>query len=168
MALMELIRRNLDPAKTDTAVPPTVMVAIDLDDLLKATGQADLVGTDEHIDAETARRIACEAGLTTLIGRRGEILDLGRSMRTAPPRFKRALAVRDGHCVFPGCRMTPNRCRAHHIAWWDRDHGPTSLENLCLLCWHHHHLVHEGGWTLTRTDDGTIEIRRPDGTLLQI
>jgi hypothetical protein len=169
MALMELIRRSLDPGKADTAVPPTVMVSIDLDDLLKATGQADLIGVDEHLDPETVRRIACDAGITRIInGPRGDILDLGRSVRTAPPRFKKALAVRDRHCVFPGCRMTPNRCRAHHIRWWDRDHGETSLENLCLLCSHHHHLVHEGGWTLTRAPDGTIEVRRPDGTILQI
>jgi hypothetical protein len=168
MALMELIRRSADPGKADTAVPPTVMVSIDLDTLLKQTGRADVIGVDEQIDPETVRRIACDAGLTTLIGRRGEILDLGRSVRTAPPRFKKALAVRDRHCVFPGCRMTPNRCRAHHIRWWDRDHGETSLENLCLLCSHHHHLVHEGGWTLTRAPDGTIEVRRPNGTILRI
>ena len=39
MALMEIIRRNLDPTHTDTQVPPTVMVTITLDELLKKTGR---------------------------------------------------------------------------------------------------------------------------------
>src|SRR3954451_25119140 len=91
LALMSLIRRALNPDLADTQVPPTVMVSISLDDLLKATGRGDLIGTDEHVDAETVRRIACDAGITRIItGPRGEILDLGRSVRTAPPRFKKA------------------------------------------------------------------------------
>jgi hypothetical protein len=64
--------------------------------------------------------------------------------------------------------MPPNKCRAHHIAWWDRDTGPTSLANLALLCHHHHHLVHEGGWQMSRGPDGTLEFRRPDDTLLEL
>jgi hypothetical protein len=169
LALMELVRRAVNPDLADTQVPPTVIVSIDLDTLLKGTGRADLIGCAEHIDAETARRIACDAGITRIItGPRGEILDLGRSARTAPPRFKKALAVRDRHCVFPGCRMPPNKCRAHHIAWWDRDTGPTSLANLALLCHHHHHLVHEGGWQMSRAPDGTLEFRRPDDTPLTL
>ena len=39
MALMEIIRRNHDPAHADTQVPPTVMVTITLDELLKRSGQ---------------------------------------------------------------------------------------------------------------------------------
>jgi hypothetical protein len=33
------------------------------------------------------------------------------------------------------------------------------------LCSSHHHLVHEGGWTLTLTPDRTITLTRPDGTI---
>ena len=42
--------------------------------------------------------------------------------------------------------------------------GETSLQNLALLCHHHHHLVHEGGWKLTRAPDGQLQFHRPDGT----
>jgi hypothetical protein len=64
--------------------------------------------------------------------------------------------------------MPPNKCSPHHILWWGKHFGPTSLWNLALLCHHHHHLVHEGGWTMTRAPDGTLEFRRPDGSLLII
>jgi hypothetical protein len=33
---------------------------------------------------------------------------------------------------------------AHHIEHW-ADGGATSLDNLTLLCSHHHRLLHEGG-----------------------
>ena len=169
MALLEIIRRNHNPAHTDTQVPPTVMVSITLDELLKQSGRGDLIGTHEHVSSETIRRMCCDANIIRIVtDGASEILDLGRTVRTAPPRFKRALAARDRGCVFPGCDRPPGHCRAHHIKWWDRDGGETSLQNLALLCHHHHHLVHEGRWTLTRAPDGTLQFHKPDGTLFQL
>jgi hypothetical protein len=34
---------------------------------------------------------------------------------------------------------------AHHIVHW-ADHGPTCLENLVLLCGHHHRVIHHTPW----------------------
>ena len=169
MALMEIIRRNLNPAHADTQVPPTVMVTITLDELLKRSGHGDLIGTHEHVSSETVRRLCCDANLIRVVtDGASEILDLGRTVRTAPPKYRRALAARDRGCVFPGCDRPPGHCRAHHIKWWDRDDGETSLQNLALLCHHHHHLVHEGGWKLTRAPDGHLQFHRPDGTPFQL
>ena len=162
MALMEIIRRNHDPAHADTQVPPTVMVTITLDELLKQSGHGDLIGTREHVSSETVRRLCCDANIIRIVtDGDSEILDLGRTVRTAPPKYRRALAARDRGCVFPGCDRPPGHCRAHHIRWWDRDHGETSLQNLALLCHHHHHLVHEGGWKLTRAPDGQLQFTDP-------
>jgi hypothetical protein len=36
------------------------------------------------------------------------------------------------------------------------------MTNLVPLCRHHHHNVHEGGYTLVLAPDGHVEIRRPD------
>jgi hypothetical protein len=35
------------------------------------------------------------------------------------------------------------------------------------LCWHHHHLVHEGGWRLRHDDRGRLRCVRPDGMELR-
>jgi hypothetical protein len=35
------------------------------------------------------------------------------------------------------------------------------MDNLIPLCRFHHHLIHEGGWTLTLTPDGTVQVERP-------
>lgn len=43
----------------------------------------------------------------------------------------------DCTCQHPGCDRPPSQCEAHHLWHWARG-GPTDLDNLQLLCWHHH------------------------------
>jgi len=40
------------------------------------------------------------------------------------------------------------------------------VTNLALLCTFHHHLVHEGGWSVARGEDGELEFTAPDGRAL--
>ncbi len=67
-------------------------------------------------------------------------------------------------CQFPGCN---NRewVDAHHIIHWARG-GETKLDNLVLLCGHHHRLVHEGGFGISRRVDGDLVFHRPDGRVI--
>jgi hypothetical protein len=76
------------------------------------------------------------------------VLYLGRRRRTATRTQRAALLVRDRHCQFPGCTIDASRCDAHHVRHWELG-GSTDLDNLVLLCGGHHHLVHEGRWTIT-------------------
>jgi hypothetical protein len=91
----------------------------------------------------------------------GKSLSVGRKTRTIPPALRRALNSRDGGCRFPGCTHT-RFVDAHHIDHWARG-GPTNLDNLVLLCGHHHRLLHEGGYTVERCRGGRLSFRRPDG-----
>ena len=68
--------------------------------------------------------------------------------------MRRALKARDDGCRFPGCN-SHRFCDGHHIVHW-RDGGETSLDNLVLLCRHHHRLVHEGGFACRKSDSGEI------------
>ena len=94
----------------------------------------------------------------------GEPLHVGRAQRLVTAVILRALIARSGGtCEFPGCHAAHYRCHAHHITWW-RDGGETSIDNLVLLCKHHHRLVHHG-WTITRGPDSTgLDFRRTNGT----
>lgn len=97
-----------------------------------------------RVSAETSRRLACDSAVVKVShGPGASVLDVGRRTRTVPPAIRRALEVRDRGCRFPGCglRFTD----AHHVRHW-ADGGETKLENLLLLCAHHHRLVHEQGW----------------------
>ena len=69
--------------------------------------------------------------------------------------------VRDRGCVFPGCRHT-RFLHCHHIEHWLHG-GETRVENLVMLCSFHHHLVHEGGWTIRRNEDDGFRFRPPEG-----
>jgi hypothetical protein len=110
--------------------------------------------------------LACDAEIARVVlGPAGEVLDLGRTSRLPSPAQRRALAVRDGGCVFPGCDRPPGWCQAHHRRHWV-DGGRTDLGNLLLLCAFHHRLIHEGQWRLDPDGAGGWTATAPDGRRL--
>jgi hypothetical protein len=120
-------------------------ITIDHQWLRRATGHGTL-DDDTLTDVHTARRWACDAEIIPiLLGTRSEPLDIGRRTRAVPDAIRRALNHRDGGCAFPGCTRRPRRCQAHHVDHWI-DGGPTRLDNLTLLCGHHHQLLHHEHW----------------------
>ena len=111
-----------------------------------------------HVTAVTSRRIACDSSIVAIKeDENGEPLSIGRRSRTIPPPMRRALRARDKGCRFPGCTNT-RFVDGHHIRHW-ADGGETSLDNLVMLCRHHHHLVHEGGFICEKSFDGDIMFR---------
>lgn len=126
-----------------------------------------------NLEPATARRMCCEAEVQAIItGLDGEPLRMGRTRRFGTRAQRRALMLRDGHCAFPACHRT-RRLKIHHIVSW-LDGGGTDLENLLLVCQHHHTMVHEAGITitpLTGTDQTVLGgvrwiFARPDGTVI--
>jgi hypothetical protein len=105
------------------------------------------------IHAETVRRFACDSAITLITGR-GELEhEISHASRTISAKLRRKLEARDDRCVFEGCDMPGRWTDGHHLIHW-ADGGPTTLENLALLCRRHHTRVHEEGWRLKRRDDG--------------
>jgi hypothetical protein len=139
---------------------------------LKAEGTGGEAELEDggNISAETARRLSCDAGVVQWLDSSssehplGEPLSIGRKSRTIPPTIRRALQRRDGGCRFPGCTCI-RFVDAHHIQHW-ADGGETSVENLVLLCRHHHRLVHEGGFSLGKSARGIIEFSNPAGEVI--
>jgi hypothetical protein len=138
-------------AKTPAPRPtPDIAVAVHFDWLKEEFTRTASATTNTGIQltAATIRRLACDANIIPMIlGSEGEILDQGRAVRTVTNGQRRALEVRDGGCVWPGCSTPPSDCDAHHVKHW-ADHGPTDLANLALACHTHHRLIHEGGYQL--------------------
>lgn len=97
-------------------------------------------------------RLTCISDLWGLIfDGRGRPLWHGPRVRLADDNQWRVLIARDGGCI--GCGADPSRCEAHHVAW-RRNGGPTDIDNLVLVCTHHHHLIHDRGWQVITDTDG--------------
>ena len=146
---------------------PEICVVTTLDRLLDDCCSHGLCETSDGqaLAAASLRRMLCDAIVyPTVLGGSGEVLDSGRAQRTVNRKQRRALRAMHRTCGHPGCTVPFESCRIHHVRWWTRDHGPSDLDNLLPLCENHHHLVHEGGWTLTMTPDRVATWTRPDGT----
>jgi hypothetical protein len=169
-ALVELARRACTTGGLPVGhgVRPHLAVIVSLDSLLtRASGQGRAgalgrcgastapgeLGWGGPISAEAVRRIGCDAGITRVItGPASVPLDVGREQRTVTAGQWAALVVRDRGCAFPGCTRPAEWCIAHHIISW-ADGGPTDLDNLVLLCGHHHRVVHHHGWQVNMAAD---------------
>jgi hypothetical protein len=138
------------PARTE------VVVVIEADDQ-RAERVRSLDG--EPVGAELAGLLCCDAHLQALIvDQRGQPLWLGRSTRLASAAQRRALTVRDGGCVFPGCEMPPEWCDAHHEPGWTQG-GRSDLEHMVLLCRRHHGAAHSRHWRLRPVDVDRVQAR---------
>lgn len=83
------------------------------------------------------------AHITEGRGRTLEIRSLGRfATRTQIA----VLTARDQGCTFPDCDAPPHWCEAHHI-WPYALGGPTTTDNLTLVCPFHHRWFEDSGWT---------------------
>ncbi len=135
------------------AVPlPTVGVLIDFHTLADGlhAGSICELSTGEPLAVSAARRLACDADIyPAVLGAASAVLDLGRSHRLVNRSQRRALGIRDKGCAEEGCTAPPEWCDAHHVIdWYGPRRGPTDLDNLVLLCKHHHSLLHRGLWSL--------------------
>ncbi|WP_328310671.1 HNH endonuclease signature motif containing protein [Actinomycetospora sp. NBC_00405] len=141
------------PAPETTRGPGRALLTITMDHrwLQLAIGHGTL-DSGALSDPATVRRWACDADIVPLVlGSKSEPLDIGRRSRLIPDAMRRALTFRDGGCAFPGCTRRPRRCHAHHIDHWGEG-GPTCLDNLTLLCRHHHQVIHHGHWRIDMID----------------
>ena len=91
------------------------------------------------------------------------ILDAGDT-DDIPAHIRRAVALRDRHCQWPGGRDRPaSQCEPHHVR--PRcEGGETSLANLYMYCHSHHHVfIHRLGWKITHHPDGSRDATSPGG-----
>ena len=153
-----LLRSDAVPAAGGT--PATVIITIDLDDLLHQTGYA-VSGDGTLIRTGKALALADQAEVYyTAVNAMGVPLRLGRMRRIASAGQTAALIARDKGCSFPGCDTAPEWCERHHVIPWNEG-GATDLDNRTLLCRYHHHNFLSRGWDCTINPDGLPEWRPP-------
>jgi hypothetical protein len=117
-----------------------VQVLIPYQDLLDRTAASGLLTDGTPISAGELRLLACGAELIPVVlGSESQVLDMGHTIRLAPPPLRRAIGLRDGGCAFPSCSTPVRHCDMHHIRPW-QEGGPTDRDNIVALCRVHHAL----------------------------
>jgi hypothetical protein len=140
---MGLVQAGWDAevARRPHAQRTTVVVHLDLESRIAALHLGPLLSDDDR------RYLTCDATCEVWFERDGRVIGAGRATRTVGRRLRRVLEHRDRCCVIPGCGATRG-LHAHHIRHGE-DGGPTELDNLVLVCPHHHRAHHRGVITIT-------------------
>lgn len=158
-ALVELAdQRAAADADPDTCLAVVHVPAEVVDGHVDGNGTID----DLQVPVDSVLRLLCDCKLEFHIDTPdGTTIGIARASRTSPRWLRRRIRKRDGGiCRFPGCDR-----QIHHIEHWSHG-GGTDACNLCGLCWHHHHLVHEGNWTIAGNADGELTFTSPYGRQL--
>ncbi len=161
MALVEMASQSMRREPSEHSVPDRYRVAVVV-----------------HIDGPTATRTAatttaneaaeppmscCDATMfRVVLDADGEVLDVGRETSRWPRAIRRAVTIRDGGCVFPGCDRPPGHCDIHHCQPWHLG-GETKLDNGALLCRTHHTFLHKSGWSV-KFSGRRPKLHRDDGS----
>ena len=139
---------------------PTVLVSVRASDLESGRGVAHADGVQIPVSLRAARHLICTGGIQTVVlDDHGRITGLGSPERCFTAHQRRAIMVRDGGCIIPGCTVPAAWTEIHH-AIPDRDGGPTHPDNGVLLCWFHHRTIDTSGWII-RMIQGVPHIRPP-------
>ena len=129
-------------------------------------------GIPVTIPWERIKRLCHAARIRPVVIDDGNVIDadgelnLGRTSRLANRAQRRALHAVYATCAVPGCNVSFNHTKPHHLHWW-RHGGPTDFANLLPLCSQHHHCAHEGGWLFTLGPNRELTIELPDGQIMR-
>ncbi len=145
-------------------------------DLLDRTAASGLLTDGTPVSAGELRLLACGADLIPVVlGSDSQVLDMGHTVRLAPPPLRRAIGLRDGGCAFPGCTTPVRHCDMHHVRPW-QEGGPTDRDNIVALCRVHHALceprppttgpdgqpIEQDGWDVRIDNRGLPEFLPPE------
>ena len=137
-------------APTNHGVRPQVLVVMDVEqfallehDPLAASGR--FVGSGQPISGAALRHLAADSELVRMVlDADSTPLEVSSKVRTVPEGLWRALQIRDGGCVWPGCDAPASWCDVAHGAHAYTDDGKLSVGNSMLLCRRHHRRFDNG------------------------
>ena len=141
------------PEDLITAGPPaTVIVRVDLEALRRGRahdGELCEVQGLGTVPVPVVQSLVDDSFLACVFTEAGDIRAVAHLGRTINQHLRTALALRDRGCVVPGCGVTYS-LEIDHVLPLESG-GDTRLDNLAILCRHHHRMKTYAGWTLART-----------------
>jgi hypothetical protein len=166
----QAVARLLTDTTTGTGTGRAEFVVVVDADAADQTGPVAEFSIPVEVPARVLADLAGDADIHAVVVRNGVVLhapgqlDLGRTTRLANRAQRRALRGLYRCCAIPGCSVTYERCKLHHIIWW-RHGGRTDIDNLLPVCSVHHSRIHHDGWTIELGPNRELTLRLPDGTI---
>ncbi|MBD8058081.1 DUF222 domain-containing protein [Cellulomonas sp. JH27-2] len=145
---------------------PTVLVATRASDLAAGHGTGvvftgDTLGGQVPLSMAAVRQLACAGAIQRVaFDDAGAVVGLWSPERCFTGHQRRAITLRDGGCVIPGCHVPAGWCEVHHVTPHDDDPDGTHTDNGVLLCWYHHRTIDTSGWQI-RMRENVPELRPP-------
>ncbi|SDT14762.1 HNH endonuclease signature motif containing protein [Microterricola viridarii] len=156
----------IDGAARSAAAPtmggaaPTVLVSVRQADLAAGSGAGFIEGCEAPISLRAIEQFVCAGGLQhALIDDDGRLISLSSTDRVFNAQQRRAISLRDGGCIIPGCTIPAAWSEIHHVIAY-RDGGETEVCNGVLLCWFHHRTIETSGWRILMID-GVPHVKPP-------
>lgn len=147
----------LDVALADRDLPvlqgasATIVVEVkqeSLDNTHAAGWLVDHNGAPTPVPMRSVHALSCNANIQTVVRNSlGKIMGLGSPQRLFTASQRRAISLRDGGCIIPGCNTPAAWCEVHHVTPHSRG-GPTHTDNGVLLCRFHHANIDTSGWEI--------------------
>ena len=159
LALVEACRRAQAVDVDATRGPATDIT------LVINAGEPEVVHRPDGVRLQdgSTRALCCDPRLVAMVvDRLGVPLDMSRECRVPTTAQRRAAALRDGGCTFPGCPGPVAWNDLHHCNDWVLG-GHTDTPLLCGLCRHHHTVVHRPGWQVHADPSGWFWFELPSG-----
>lgn len=121
---------------------PQISVTVAASTLMGLDDLPGELGGYGPITAETARGIAAGGVWRRLVTdpASGALLDVGTKTYHPPTDLARHVEIRDQTCRYPTCNRPAARAELDHTVRFPE--GPTSHDNLAVLCVRHHQLKH--------------------------
>ena len=139
------------PADTARKVgpPATVIALVDHAALVRGFVEGDeccIIKGVGPVPVTTVRAMLSDAFLACVVADGVDIRSVVHVGRRPLAAQLTALYARDRTCVVPGCH-SEHYLEAHHVKGWSTT-KVTTLDDLALLCSHHHDLTSYEGWIL--------------------
>ncbi|MBP2703116.1 DUF222 domain-containing protein [Microbispora sp. RL4-1S] len=116
-----------------------------------------LVATGQLLPVSDVHRLARTSRLTRMVmDAKGQVLDMGRSVRLATPAQRKALLAQYATCYCQGCPIPADMAEVDHVHGWIDD-GVTNLDLLAPACTFHNRdkFAHPDRYTARRNPDDT-------------
>ena len=141
--------------------PYPLVITAKASDIANGTGEAVTGSGDRFPMGDVVRRGLNGTVFYHLMDEKARTVEVLTDQRFANKKQTAIVTARDRGCVFPGCDAPAGWCDVNHVVPHSKG-GRTEINNLCLLCSFHHHLMDRSTWEVFMLTDGRPAWRPPE------